>query len=335
MTYFILSRSRERMSLSLPKFQDVQSAAERLKDVVHRTPVLTSQTLNGRLDAEVFFKCENLQRVGAFKFRGAYNAIAQLDPAQRKAGVITYSSGNHGQAIARAASALGVTATIVMPLDAPRAKRNAAASYGARIIPYDRLKDSREDVAQGLAEEEGLTLIPPFDHPDVIAGQGTAAMELFEDVGGLDALFVPLGGGGLLAGSLLSAHALAPECLVYGVEPMAGNDGQQSFRKGEIVRIDPPRSIADGALTQALGQYTFPIIQRYAHDILAVEDEKLISAMQFFAERMKLVVEPTGCLGAAAVIREFVPVRGMRVGVILSGGNVDLAQYAACLSHEA
>ena len=322
------------MSLSLPRFQDVQNAAERLKGVVHHTPVLTSQTLNGRLDAEIYFKCENLQRVGAFKFRGAYNAIAQLDEDQRKAGVVTFSSGNHGQAIARAASALGVTATIIMPLDAPKAKRNAAASYGARIIAYDRLKESREAVANEWVEKEGLTLIPPFDHPDVIAGQGTAAMELFEEVGGLDALFVPLGGGGLLAGSLLSAHALAPECLVYGVEPLAGNDGQQSFSKGEIVRIDPPKSIADGALTQSLGQYTFPIIQRYAHDILCIEDEKLINAMQFFAERMKLVVEPTGCLGAAAVIRELVPVRGMRIGVILSGGNVDLATYAACMTHE-
>ncbi len=322
------------MSLSLPKYQDVQDAAARLRGVVHRTPVLTSQTLNGRLDAEVYFKCENLQRVGAFKYRGAYNAIAQLSEAQRSAGVVTYSSGNHGQAIARAARALGVTATIVMPLDAPRAKHNAAASYGARIIPYDRQTENREGVAQALVEKEGLTLIPPFDHPDVIAGQGTAALELFEDVGGLDALFVPLGGGGLLAGSLLAAHAIAPECLVYGVEPLAGNDGQQSFLKGERVRIDPPKSIADGALTQCLGEYTFPIIQRYAHDILTVEDNKLITAMQFFAERMKIVVEPTGCLGAAAVVREVVPVRGMRVGVILSGGNVDLASYAACLAHE-
>lgn len=322
------------MTLSLPKYQDVQEAAERLRNVVHCTPVLTSQTLNGRLDAEVFFKCENLQRVGAFKFRGAYNAIARLGKPERDAGVVTFSSGNHGQAIARAARTLGVTATIVMPLDAPKAKRNAAASYGARIITYDRLTEDRELVAGALVEQEGLTLIPPFDHPDVIAGQGTAVMELLEDVGGLDAIFVPLGGGGLLAGSLLAAHAMAPECLVYGVEPLAGNDGQQSFNKGEIVRIDPPRSIADGALTQALGEYTFPIIKRYAHDILAVPDDKLISAMQFFAERMKIVVEPTGCLGAAAVLRETVPVRGMRVGVLLSGGNVDLASYAACLAHE-
>lgn len=323
------------MTQVLPRYQDVQEAAERLRGVVHRTPVLTSQTLNGRLEAEVFFKCENLQRVGAFKFRGAYNAIAKLGNEERAAGVITFSSGNHGQAIARAARQLDVQATIVMPLDAPKAKRNAAASYGARIISYDRQIEDREQVAKDLVEKEGLTLIPPFDHADVIAGQGTAAMELLEDVGGLDALFVPLGGGGLLAGSLLAAHAVAPECLVYGVEPLAGNDGQQSFNKGELVRIDPPRSIADGALTQALGELTFPIIKRYAHDILAVPDEKLIMAMQFFAERMKLVVEPTGCLGAAAVLREIVPVRGMRVGVILSGGNVDLASYAACLAHGA
>lgn len=322
------------MTLSLPRFQDVQDAADRLRNVVHRTPVLTSQTLNGRLDAEVFFKCENLQRVGAFKFRGAYNAIAKLDDASRRAGVVTFSSGNHGQAIARAAQALGVTATIVMPVDAPKAKRNAAASYGARIITYDRHTEDREKVAGALAEREGLTLIPPFDHPDVIAGQGTAVMELLEEVGGLDALFVPLGGGGLLAGSLLAAHALAPECLVYGVEPLAGNDGQQSFRKGERVRIDPPDSIADGALTQMLGEYTFPIIKRYAYDILAVDDSRLIDAMQFFAERMKIVVEPTGCLGAAAVLHEVVPVRGMRIGVVLSGGNVDLSRLAACLSRE-
>ena len=321
------------MNRALPRYQDVQEAAERLRSVVHRTPVLTSQTLNGRLDAEIFFKCENLQKVGAFKFRGAYNAIAKLSDEERSAGVVTYSSGNHGQAIARASQALGVTATIIMPLDAPKAKRNAAASYGARIITYDRQTEDREQVAHGLVEKEGLTLIPPFDHPDVIAGQGTAVMELLEEVGGLDALFVPLGGGGLLAGSLLSAHAVAPECLVYGVEPEAGNDGQQSFNKGEIVRIPQPRSIADGALTQALGEITFPIIKRYAHDILAVPDEKLVQAMQFFAERMKMVVEPTGCLGAAAVLRETVPVRGMRVGVVLSGGNVDLASYAACLAH--
>jgi len=320
------------MNRALPKYQDIQEAAERLRPVTHRTPVLSSQTLNGRLDAEIFFKCENLQKVGAFKFRGAYNAIAKLNPDERAAGVVTYSSGNHGQAIARASQALGVTATIIMPLDAPKAKRNAAASYGARIISYDRDHENREEVAQALIEKEGLTLIPPFDHADVIAGQGTAAMELLEDVGGLDALFVPLGGGGLLAGTLIAAHAVAPECLVYGVEPLAGNDGQQSFNKGEIVRIPQPRSIADGALTQALGEITFPIIKRYAHDILTVPDEKLISAMQFFAERMKLVVEPTGCLGAAAVLHETVPVRGMRVGVILSGGNVDLASYAACLA---
>src|SRR5690554_5418453 len=218
-----------------------------------------------------------------------------------------------------------------MPLDAPRAKHNAAASYGARIIPYDRQTENREGVAQALVDKEGLTLIPPFDHPDVIAGQGTAALELFEDVGGLDALFVPLGGGGLLAGSLLAAHAIAPECLVYGVEPTAGNDGQQSLRKGSIVRIDQPQSIADGALTQALGQITFPIIRQHVRDILAVSDAQLIDALRFFAERMKIMVEPTGCLGAAAVLNELVPVKGRRIGVVLSGGNVDLAGYAGFL----
>ncbi|MBB5215084.1 threo-3-hydroxy-L-aspartate ammonia-lyase [Parapusillimonas granuli] len=319
------------MSDRIPTYEDVMQASNALIGVAHRTPVLTSHTINARLDAQVFFKCENFQRMGAFKFRGGYNALAGLTEEQRKAGVVAFSSGNHAQAVALAARMFGVAATIVMPHDAPAAKKEATLGYGARVVSYDRLTEDREEVARGLVEKHGLSLIPPFDHPDVIAGQGTAAKELFEEVGELDALFVPLGGGGLLSGSLLSAHALSCVCDVYGVEPRAGSDGQQSFRGGSVVRIAPPKSIADGALTQALGRLTFPIIRKYARDILTVSDEQLIQAMKFFAERMKIVVEPTGCLGAAAVFNEVVPVKGKRVGVLLSGGNVDLKAYAGYL----
>jgi threonine dehydratase len=293
--------------------------------------VLVSRTLDERLGAQVFFKCENFQRIGAFKFRGGYNAISRLTQAQRKAGVVAFSSGNHAQAVALASRLLGVSATIVMPHDAPAAKKAATQGYGARVVEYDRLTEDREQVALGLVEREGRSLVPPFDHPDVIAGQGTAVKELLEDVGGLDVLFVPLGGGGLLSGSLLAAHAISPDCAVYGVEPQAGNDGQQSFRKGSVIKINPPDSIADGALTLALGKLTFPIIRSYARDILTVSDQQLIEAMRFFAERMKMVVEPTGCLGAAAAMNELVPVKGKRIGVLLSGGNVDLSTYAAYL----
>lgn len=320
------------MSNHLPSYDDVERAARVLGDTVHRTPVLRSQTLDDLLGAQVFFKCENFQRIGAFKFRGGYNAVSRLSPSQRQAGVVAFSSGNHAQAVALAARLQGVKATIVMPTDAPAAKKAATVGYGARVIDYDRLTQDREAVAAEFVEKEGLTLIPPFNHPDVIAGQGTAVKEFLEDAGGLDALFIPLGGGGLLAGSLLSAHAIAPDCEVYGVEPVAGNDGQQSFRSGEILRIPPPASIADGALTQALGTLTFPIIRQHAKDILAVSDEHLKQAMRFFAERMKIVVEPTGCLGAAAVLNELVPLRGKRIGVLLSGGNMDLASYAAYLA---
>ncbi|MBF6618513.1 threo-3-hydroxy-L-aspartate ammonia-lyase [Pollutimonas thiosulfatoxidans] len=319
------------MSIPVPTYDDVVQAAARISAAAHRTPVLVSRTLNARLGAQVFFKCENLQRIGAFKFRGGYNAVSRLSAQQRKAGVVAFSSGNHAQAVALAASMLGTSATIVMPTDAPQAKKAATVGYGARLISYDRLTQDREQIARDLVEREGKTLIPPFDYPDVIAGQGTAVKELLEDIGGLDALFVPLGGGGLLAGSLLAAHAIAPDCEVYGVEPTAGNDGQQSLRKGSIVRIDQPQSIADGALTQALGQITFPIIRQHVRDILAVSDAQLIDALRFFAERMKIVVEPTGCLGAAAVLNELVPVKGRRIGVVLSGGNVDLAGYAGFL----
>lgn len=320
------------MSVALPTYDDVVSASEILKGVAHRTPVLTSSTADARTGAKLFFKCENYQRMGAFKFRGGYNAIARLTPEQRAAGVVTFSSGNHAQAIALASRELGVQATIIMPHDAPAAKRAATEGYGGRVVTYDRYQDDREAVARRIQEESGATLIPPFDHHDVIAGQGTAAKELFDDVGPLDALFVCLGGGGLLAGSTLAAQALSPACQVIGVEPEAGNDGQQSLRKGEIVRIPAPKSLADGAVTTHLGQLTFPIIQRGVKDIVTVTDAQLIDTMRFFAERMKMVVEPTGCLAAAAVLQQVVAMPGKRVGIIVSGGNVDLAAYGHLLA---
>ncbi|ARP80354.1 serine dehydratase [Bordetella genomosp. 8] len=319
------------MSRELPTYADVVAASERLSGAAHRTPVLTSTTADARAGARVFFKCENYQRMGAFKFRGGFNAIARLTPEQRRAGVLTFSSGNHAQAIALAARLQGVSATIIMPLDAPAAKRAATEGYGGKVVTYDRYTEDREAVAKRLQAETGATLIPPYDHFDVIAGQGTAAKELFEEVGDLDYLFVCLGGGGLLSGSLLSAAALSPSCKVYGVEPEAGNDGQQSLRAGRVVPIPTPKSIADGALTTHLGELTFPIIRQHVTDIVTVSDAQLIDAMKLFAERMKMVVEPTGCLGAAAVLNQVVPTPDARVGVIISGGNVDLKAYAGYL----
>ena len=317
--------------LNLPNFDDVSAAAERIKDHAHRTPVMTSRTVNKELDAEVFFKCENFQRMGAFKFRGAFNALSRFNEEQRRAGVVTFSSGNHAQAIALSASLLGMPATIVMPHDAPAAKVAATKGYGGNVVIYDRYKDDREQIGRDLAQKHGLTLIPPYDHPDVIAGQGTAAKELFEEVGQLDAFFVSLGGGGLLSGSALATRALAPNCKLYGVEPEAGNDGQQSFRSGSIVHIETPKTIADGAQTQHLGNYTFPIIRRDVDDILTVTDEQLVESMRFFASRMKLVVEPTGCLGFAAARNMKAELSGKRVGVLISGGNVDLDRYCSLL----
>ena len=318
--------------LTLPTYDDVRAAAERLHGHAHRTPVLQSRTANALLGAEVFFKCENFQRMGAFKFRGAFNALSRFDAAQRKAGVIAFSSGNHAQAIALSARLLGIPATILMPQDAPQAKVNATRGYGGEVVLFDRYTQDREALTRQLAEERGMTLIPPFDHPDVMAGQGTAVKELLEEVGELDALFVCLGGGGLLSGSALAARALAPRCKIYGVEPEAGNDAQQSFRKGEIVHIPTPQTIADGAQTQHLGAYTFAVIRRDVDDILTATDAQLVEVMRFFAERMKMVVEPTGCLGFAAACHAGLPLAGQRVGVLISGGNVDLGRFAALVA---
>jgi threo-3-hydroxy-L-aspartate ammonia-lyase len=312
-------------------FADVEAAAARIEGIAHRTPVMTSRTGDARADARLFFKCENLQRGGAFKFRGAYNTIATLTADQRRQGVVAYSSGNHAQAVAFAGRLQGVATTIVMPKDAPAAKVSATREYGGEVIFYDRYKESREEICAALAAERGLTIISPYDHPQVIAGQGTAARELFQLVGELDVLFVCLGGGGLLAGSALAASVLSPGCRVIGVEPEAGNDGQQSFRAGRVIRIPVPRSIADGALTTFIGEHNFPIIRALVHDIVTVSDPMLIDAMKFFAARMKIVVEPTGCLGAAAALSKQFHRPGERVGVLISGGNIDLARYAELL----
>jgi len=317
------------MTVALPTYDDVVAAAARIAGHAHRTPVLTSRTADAATGAHFAFKCENLQRMGAFKFRGAFNALSRFDERQRRAGVVAFSSGNHAQAVSLAASLLGMPAVIVMPHDAPAAKVAATQGYGGEVVVYDRYREDREAIGRKLAEERGMTLIPPYDHADIIAGQGTAVKELIEEVGELDALFVPLGGGGLLSGSALAARALSPRCRIYGVEPEAGNDGQQSFRSGRIVTIATPRTIADGAQTLHLGELTFPIIRRDVDDVVTASDAELVDAMRFFAERMKMIVEPTGCLGFAAARRMKRELAGQRVGVIVSGGNVDLARFAS------
>lgn len=327
------TQSQKTMSTLIPPtFDDVIAASKRIEGHAHRTPVLTSRTVDDELGAQVFFKCENFQRTGAFKFRGAFNALSKFNERQRKAGVVTYSSGNHAQAIALSARLLGIPATIVMPHDAPSMKVTATKGYGGNVVIYDRYKEDREEIGRNFAEKHGMTLIPPYDHPDVIAGQGTAAKELFEEVGSLDTLFVCLGGGGLLSGSALSARAMSPQCKVYGVEPVAGNDGQQSFRSGSIVHIETPKTIADGAQTQHLGHYTFNVIQHTVNDILTATDEELVDCMRFFASRMKIVVEPTGCLGFAAARQMKSQLKGKRVGVLVSGGNVDIARFCELLA---
>jgi threo-3-hydroxy-L-aspartate ammonia-lyase len=289
---------------------------------------MTSRTIDAMTGSAVFFKCENLQRMGAFKIRGAYNALSLFSEMEKRKGVIAFSSGNHAQAVALAGRLLGIKAVIVMPEDAPRVKLEATRGYGAEIVTYGKGED-REALAKRLAEEKGSVLIPPFDHPHVVAGQGTAAKELFEETGPLDALLVPCGGGGLLSGSALAAHGLAPQCKVIGVEPAAGDDATRSFKTGELVKIPVPDTIADGARTTSLGEVTFPLVKRYVSEMLTVTDEALLKTMFFLWERMKIVVEPTGALAATALLQKTVSLEKKRVGVILSGGNVDLAWAAA------
>ncbi|ODV07131.1 MAG: serine dehydratase [Rubrivivax sp. SCN 70-15] len=318
-------------------FDDIRAAAGRLADIALRTPVRCSRVADDRTGAQLYFKCENFQRMGAFKFRGAYNALAQFTPEQRRAGVIAFSSGNHAQAVALAARLLGMPSLIVMPKDAPPAKLAATRGYqagqpGSEILLYDRYTEDREAIGRRIAAERGMTLIPPYDHAHVMAGQGTAALELIQETGPLDTLLVCVGGGGLIAGCAVAAKQLAPEIVVHGVEPEAGNDTQQSLARGEIVHIETPKTIADGAQTQHSGALTFPVIQRHVASILTVSDAQLVATMRFFAERMKMVVEPTGCLAAAAALEGAIDLRGQRVGVIVSGGNVDLGAFAGWLA---
>ncbi|HET8610301.1 MAG TPA: threo-3-hydroxy-L-aspartate ammonia-lyase [Burkholderiales bacterium] len=313
------------------EYGDIEAAAQRLAGQAHRTPMLTSHTVDQRCGAEVFFKCENLQRAGAFKFRGAYNTLAQLPPEARTRGVVAYSSGNHAQAVALASRILGIRATIIMPDDAPAVKREATQGYGAEVITYDKHKQTREAIAQQLAAERGATLVPPFDHPHVVAGQGTAAKELIEETGALDWLLVPCGGGGLLSGCAVAATHLAPGIKVVGVEPQAGDDATRSFHSGTLQTVHNPETVADGARTHSLGRVTFPLVLKHVHDMVTVGDCELLQTMFFLWERMKIVVEPTGALAATALLGNKIDVRGKRVGVILSGGNVDLKQAAAWL----
>jgi threonine dehydratase len=312
--------------MTLPTYSDVESAAQQIAGVAHRTPVVSSRTINTRTGAQLFFKCENLQRAGAFKFRGAYNALSRLSADERQRGVVTFSSGNHAQAIALAGQVLDIPRVIVMPSDAPAVKRIATEGYGGEVVLYDRDREDREAIGQRLAHERGLTLIPPYDHPHIIAGQGTAARELIEEVGALDYLFVPCGGGGLLSGSAIAAKALAPACKVVGVEPAAGDDATRSFRTKTLQKVDNPKTVADGARTPSLGALTFPLVLAHVSDMATVDDPTLLKTMFYLWERLKLVVEPTGALGAAAAMEGATPIRGARVGVVLSGGNVDLAQ---------
>lgn len=313
-------------------FDDVRAAAERLRGIAHRTPVVTSTTLDEATGARVVLKAENLQRVGAFKFRGAYNTIAQLDPDARRRGVVAFSSGNHAQGVALAARLLGVPAVIVMPADAPALKLAATRGYGAEVVTYDRERMNRAEIAASIAAERGATLVPPYDHPAIIAGQGTLAIELAENAGELDVLLAPLGGGGLLSGCALAATALSPGVKIYGVEPEAGDDWLRSWRAGEIVSIPVPKTIADGQQTQAPGKLTWPIVRRLCAGILTVSDDEIRRAMRFAFDRLKLVVEPSGASALAALLSGKLEARGARVGVVLSGGNVDATTFAACIN---
>ncbi len=312
-------------------FSRVREAQERLAGHAHRTPVMTSRTLNAQVGAEVFFKCENFQRVGAFKFRGAFNSISRLSEEEKARGVITYSSGNHAQAVALVSQLLGIKATIVMPNNAPATKRAATEGYGATVITYNPATASRKAIAEELAAKHGYTIIPPFDHLDVIAGQGTAALELFEEVGALDMLLVPCGGGGLLSGSAIAAKGMAPQCRVVGIEPELADDATRSFRTGRLHTVHNPPTIADGTRTSSLGKLTFPLVRRYADDMQTVSEEAIKEAVRFLFYRMKLVVEPSGALGLAALLSRAVTPQG-RVGVILSGGNIDAATMQQILA---
>jgi threonine dehydratase len=317
-----------------PTADDVESAARQIAGAAHRTPVATSRSIDARTGAQLFFKCENMQRAGAFKFRGAYNALSRLSPEARRRGVVAFSSGNHAQAVALAGQILDIPRVIVMPTDAPEVKRRATAGYGGELVLYDRDHEDREVIGSRLAAERGLTLIPPYNHPQIVAGAGTAALELFQEVGELDVLLVPCGGGGLLGGSALAAAALSRRCRVIGIEPAAGDDATRSFRSGHIETVANPQTVADGARTTSLGSFTFPLIRQHVSDMATVDDPALLRTMFYLWERLKLVVEPTGALGAAGAIEGLVPVAGQRVGIILSGGNIDVSQVSTWIAQQ-
>ena len=319
------------MSQFAIEFEDVQAAAERLKGIAHRTPVLTSRTINRKAGCQVFFKCENLQRGGSFKFRGAYNTLVQLSDTEKKRGVVAYSSGNHAQGVAYSAKLLGIPATIAMPTDAPKAKLEATRDYGADILRYDRLNQERADIALEFARENAATLIPPFDHPHIMAGQGTAGLELMEQVPDLDALLTPVGGGGLLSGCSIAAKQHNPDIRIYGVETMASNDWERSFRAGHPVKIPPPDTIADGMRTQQPGELTFPLIHSLADDILLVSENEVIETLKLILLRMKILAEPTGCVAPAAILFQRVQPPAKKVGVVISGGNIDPSLLARLL----
>ena len=314
------------------EFADIQAAAARIRGVAHRTPVLSSRTLDAMLGCSVFMKAENLQRMGAFKFRGGYNAVNALSDAQRARGVVAFSSGNHAQAVALAAQLHGCRATIVMPHDSPRLKLAATREYGAEVILYDRYREDRAAIAAALVQERHATLIPPFDHLPVMAGQGTAALELIEDTGPLDALIVCAGGGGFLSGCAVAAKHLLPRIEVFGAEPARGNDMQQSLRAGKIISIDVPRTICDGQQTQAVGKHPFEVIQALVRGVLTATDPQVVDAMRFVFERMKLVLEPSGACALAALMNHREQFRGRRVGITLSGGNIGLERFVALVS---
>ena len=306
----------------------MRGAAARLSGVAHRTPVMTSRTLDERCGARLFVKCENLQRMGAFKFRGAYNFLSTLSAEQRRAGVVAFSSGNHAQGVALAARLLGIPATIVMPFDAPAVKEAATREYGAEIVHYERERSHREEIARAVAGERGATLVPPFDDPRIVAGAGTAALELLEDAGPLDAIVVPVGGGGLMSGTAIAAHSLDEATAIYGVEPQAGNDFAQSLARGERVTIGVPKTIADGLQTTAPGELTLAIAREHVRAVVTVSDDELRDAMRFFFARMKLVVEPSGAAALAALLCNRIPeVAGRRIGVLVSGGNIDAGRF--------
>jgi threo-3-hydroxy-L-aspartate ammonia-lyase len=319
----------------LPDLDDVYRAAERIEGVAHRTPVFTSRTLDERCGARVFLKCENFQRAGAFKFRGALNAVLALSGAERARGVLTYSSGNHAGAIALVGRLLGVAVTVIMPRNAPAAKLAATRGYGAEVILYDPDETTREELGGRLREERGSALIPPYDHPDVVAGQGTVALELLAQAGPLDALVAPCGGGGLLSGCAITAKGLGPECRVVGVEPELADDATRSFRSGVLHTTRNPPTIADGLRTPSLGAVTFPLVQRYVDEFCTVSETEIVESMRFLWSRLKLVVEPSGAVAAAPLVGGPAPALwGRRIGVVVSGGNVDLATACRLLTEE-